>query len=55
MVDRIEQIALSKFESSSPYNRPDFHRKKAKVGLMKDEGCGQEIIEFVGLRPKIYS
>ena len=55
MVDRIELFDLSNFETSNPYYRPDFHRNKAKVGLMKDEAGAHGIIEFVGLRPKMYS
>ena len=55
MVERIELFDLSNFETSNPYYRPDFQRNKTKVGPMKDEAGAHGIIEFVGLRPKMYS
>ena len=55
MVDRIEWFDLSNFEPSNPYYRGDFQCNKGKVGLMKDEAGGHGIIEFAGLRPKMYS
>ena len=55
MLDRIALFDISNLETINPYYRPDFHRNKAKVGLMKDEAGGHGIIEFLGLRTKMFS
>jgi hypothetical protein len=42
--------------SDYPAEHPMHDKKNAKViGKFKDEACGKEILEFVGLRPKMYS
>ena len=46
---------MSYFEITNPFYKPEFQDNKAVVGLMKDEVAGNPIIEFVGLRPKMYS
>jgi hypothetical protein len=47
-----EKFDLSDMPRNSPYYDPT----NAKViGKFKDEACGKSIIEFVGLRPKMYS
>ena len=46
---------FSNYPTTNPFYRPDLIDNKAQVGLMKDETAGNPIIEFVGLRPKMYS
>ena len=42
--------------SKYPKNHPLFsNENKAKLGCIKDEGCGDEYLEWVLLRPKAYS
>jgi len=55
MVDNAELFDMSNFELTNPYYKPEFQDNKAVVGLMKDEAAGNPIVEFVGLRPKMYS
>ena len=55
MVDNAELFDMSNFEVTNPYYKPEFQDNKAVVGLMKDEAAGFPIVEFVGLRPKMYS
>ena len=50
--DRIEYFDFSNHNPESKYFYED---NKAVLGKMKDEAAGQEITEFVGLRPKMYS
>jgi hypothetical protein len=47
-----DKFDLSDYPRDSPY----YDATNAKViGKFKDEACGKSIIEFVGLRPKMYS
>ena len=55
MVDNAELFDMSNFEVTNPYYKPEFQDNKAVVGLMKDEAAGNPIVEFVGLRLKMYS
>ena len=55
MVDNAELFDMSNFDVTNPYYKPEFQDNKAVVGLMKDEAAGYPIVEFVGLRPKMYS
>ena len=50
-----ETFDFSNYPPTHPFFRPDLLNNKAQVGLMKDETAGNPIIEFVGLRPKMYS
>ena len=43
------------FSNHKPESKYYFDGNKAVIGKMKDEAAGQEITEFVGLRPKMYS
>ena len=52
---RFDHYDMSNFDPSGPIYLPDMMDNKAVVGMMKDECAGQPIIEFVGLRPKMYS
>ena len=55
MVDNAELFDMSNFELSNPYYKPEFQDNKAVVVLIIDEAAGNPIVEFVGLRPKMYS
>ena len=55
MVENAELFDMSNFEQSNKYYKPEFQDNKAVVGLMKDEAAGNPIVEFCGLRPKMYS
>ena len=55
MVANSEMFDMSNFEITNKYYKPEFQDRKAVVGLMKDEAAGNTLIEFVGLRPKMYS
>ena len=55
MVDNAELFDMSNFELSNPYYKPEFQDNKAVERLMKNEAFGNPIVEFVGLRPKMYS
>ena len=50
-----EKFDLSNYEPSHELYHPSLAGNKAVVGLMKDETAGNPIVEFVGLRPKMYS
>src|SRR6056300_692760 len=45
------------FDTSAYVNHPVIDKKlnKKVIGMMKDETSGEEITEFVGLRPKLYA
>ena len=49
--------AASLFDFSNyPSNHPCFSEENKMVpGKMKDESCGNAILEFIGLRPKAYA
>ena len=53
-VESKELYDMSNFKPSNTYYQPDFAANKAVVGKMKDETEGDPIVEFVGLRPKMY-
>ena len=55
MVNNAELFDMLNFEQSNKYYKPELQDNKAVVGLMKDEAAGNPIVEFVGLRPKMYS
>ena len=55
MVESKELSDLSNFKPTNPYYQPDFVANKVVLGKMKDETAGDHIVEFVGLRPKMYS
>ena len=55
MVESKELYDLSNFKSTNAYYQPDFAANKAVVGKMKDETAGDPMVEFVGLRQKMYS
>ena len=52
---RFDNFDMSNFDQADERYLPDMQRNKAVVGMMKDERAGQPIVEFVGLRPKMYS
>ena len=52
---RFDWFDMSNFSQDHPKYFFDMQENKAKVGMMKDECAGQPIVEFVGLRPKMYS
>ena len=54
-VESKELYDLSNFKPTNPYYQPVFVANKVVLGKMKDETAGDPIVEFVGLRPNIYS
>ena len=50
-----ELFDFSNYPRTHPEYMPYFPDNKAMVGFMKDETAGDPIVEFVGLRPKMYS
>ena len=50
--DRSKYFDFCEFPKNSPYLDEN---NKRKIGFFKDEAKGQIILEFVGLRPKMYS
>ncbi len=50
--DREKYFDFCEFPAKSPFF---YENNKRKIGFFKDEAKGQMILEFVGLRPKMYS
>lgn len=50
-----ELFDFSNYPPTHPEYLPHFPENKAVVGLMKDEMASMPIVEYVGLRPKMYS
>ena len=53
MVDEV--FDFSNYPPNHPFYRPNLINNKAQVGFMKDETAANPIIQYVGLRPKMYS
>ena len=52
LLERQRQIQLSNYPRNSPYF--DITNMKV-IGVFKDEASGMIIVEFIGLRSKMYS
>ena len=52
MMEQKELYDLSDYKHESPYY---FAYNKKEIGKFKDEAVGDPVVEFVGLKPKMYS